>query len=436
MIRPLSNVRGALHQIDAIKALSTDPCNVRVLSDRVLYILQNLASNEVLYDSRYGEVLPNNLYRQTDPLSADGAIVESLQSELAQQLMENDMLLEKLDCICQAITDLATASGAYAGSEPDAEPGTYPPIGPGEDFESEGQYNTYKCEASNWLIDRFITTFNQLAVYDVDTWTQSTVTVLSGLIGGILSTFFLVGTGPLVAGYIIGLVRDLISGSGSFDFGDMKDAFAANHANLVCAVYEGVDAQSSRDNLLAAATSAGLSNVERDILELMLLYGMLNKLFEYDATIDGYPITSSCAGCSDPAGFQFLADGGTGTFRYDGTEFELSSSPFTTFHRIHFQVPNSIAVAGNWCLEWTFSNIHTGGPGNWNRTFYNYDTSAFDLSPVTSLPDNFPSLNTPVLLSLVQMNAINPFVVRAKIKPGFRGLGNGTAPYSGSNGCS
>src|SRR3970040_1780447 len=62
-IRNLARVGGAVHDVTHLESLAPDDCHVIILSERSLYILNNLSLGEVWYLARYAkQYLPGNLF--------------------------------------------------------------------------------------------------------------------------------------------------------------------------------------------------------------------------------------------------------------------------------------------------------------------------------------------------------------------------------------
>jgi len=62
-IRNLGRVGGAVHDVTHLETLNPDDCHVILLSERSLYILNNLSLGEVGYLARYAkQYLPGNLF--------------------------------------------------------------------------------------------------------------------------------------------------------------------------------------------------------------------------------------------------------------------------------------------------------------------------------------------------------------------------------------
>jgi hypothetical protein len=62
-IRNLARVGGSVHDVTHLETLNPDDCHVILLSERSLYILNNLSLGEVGYLARYAkQYLPGNLF--------------------------------------------------------------------------------------------------------------------------------------------------------------------------------------------------------------------------------------------------------------------------------------------------------------------------------------------------------------------------------------
>jgi hypothetical protein len=62
-IRNLARVGGSVHDVTHLESLDPDDCHVIILSERSLYILNNLSLGEVGYLARYAkQYLPGNLF--------------------------------------------------------------------------------------------------------------------------------------------------------------------------------------------------------------------------------------------------------------------------------------------------------------------------------------------------------------------------------------
>jgi len=62
-IRNLGRVGGTVHDVTHLESLDPDDCHVIILSERSLYILNNLSLGEVGYLARYAkQYLPGNLF--------------------------------------------------------------------------------------------------------------------------------------------------------------------------------------------------------------------------------------------------------------------------------------------------------------------------------------------------------------------------------------
>ncbi len=292
--RQISKVRGFVHDIDHVKTLSVIPSNARVLSDRVLYILQNLALEDISFFNRYGTIL-GATYEPVEPTSTDGQIVENVVSLVRDEL--NTMTLEQtLECICEKLSAIAVISAQDCGSNVDAEEEPTPPI-PGPDWPTQPSYDVYKCKAANWIMDGLDEIFLAFKLYDVAFWTSTTFSVVVGLVSAVILASVLTGFVGIVAGAVIAIATKLVTGAALIDLVDISSVLATDRVDFICALYGGTDTGESLSNFEAVAASSGLNSTEVSLLALILTNSTLNNLFEFSQTISDYTATTSCATC-------------------------------------------------------------------------------------------------------------------------------------------
>jgi len=292
--RLISKVRGFVHDIEHIKTLSVEPSNARVLSDRVLYILQNLALEDISFFNRYG-IISGATYEPVNPTSTDGQTVEDVVSLARDEL--NTMTLEQtLECICEKLSSIAVISAQDCGSNVDDDESTTPPI-PGPDWPTQPSYDVYKCKAANWIMDGLDEIFNAFKLYDVAFWSSTTFSVVVGLVSAVILASVLTGFVGIVAGAVIAIATKLVTGAALIDLVDISSVLATDRADFICALYSGADAGESLSNFEAEAAASGLNSTEVALLALILTNSTLNHLFQFSQTIDDYTETTSCAAC-------------------------------------------------------------------------------------------------------------------------------------------
>lgn len=411
-IRDSSRVRGSVFDLVRLMALSASDCNVLFVSSRTLSLIQTL-SREVAFDSRYSrEFLPGAEYviaDDSDELDDINEIVNNYELEVQDMSCDLNATLEAMTI---AIQNIAAVGCGSCGSELDPVSADPPPIGPGEDFPTIDDYDEYKCEAANWLVDGLEDVFVKLKVYDVDFWATTTLAAGSSLVTAILLTTLIGGAVVVIGGVVIALVSSLIIGS-TIDMTDILTVLDDEREALVCALYNGTDAESSRTAFLAELTTAGLNAAEVALLGLILTNELVNNLYVLDEDIEGHTITTACEGCGpDPCDMVIVY--GTGTITYDTQNFVITSEPHLGKHEINIQTPynNGGCGAANWCVEFDSTTI-TQPEGSLSRQLWCWKApSTFGNS---MFAPNFPALDTPYTVASIQFISATPFTATMRV---------------------
>lgn len=222
-------------------------------------------------------------------------------------------LLEKLNCICEAVTTTAE-TGQEAGTliDPPFSNGEVT-VGPGEQFPDIEAYLDAKCNVSNGIFD---------TIRDTVEWLENNNTqLLTGLFGGVTSGLIvaLALSGPVgwaiagVTGTIAGMAAYLIASS--IAFADLKTAMNDRHDEAVLALYDGGDAVLAKDAFIAAiaAGSPTPGAVELGLLDLMVSAQLVNQLFDPRPALADYqsPDPSPCVGWSHTFDFTISDQGWT-----------------------------------------------------------------------------------------------------------------------------
>lgn len=323
--RLLSRAGGFVHDITTVAALSDQQNNIRLLSDRSLYILQNLSQEDVTFLSRYGEMLGGDFYLPVLSGSPEESDVENAKDLIRRDL--NDMAVEDLlECICQAIGLLAEQGqvqleqGSAEGTTSDVPPsdGTVV-VGPGEKFPTQEAYYDAKCNAANGIFDTILVAIDWLDDNHAD--------LLAGQFGGVTTGLIaaLVAAGPvgwgtvLAASTVAGIATLLIRYS--LDFGDVSDALGEQHEECVKALYNGGNTIQARDGFMIELDNAATSTtlLEQELVGFMLSNSVLNQLFDIGDSVVSYdsPGPIVCGGFLQR--WQFVASGESWAFRDDST---------------------------------------------------------------------------------------------------------------------
>lgn len=326
--RALSRVGGFVHDIATVASLSDIPNNIRLLSDRSLYILQNLSTEDVTFLSRYGEILTGGFYLPVlagSPEEAD--VVDAV--DLVRKDLNSMGVEELLECICEG-TSALVEQGAIAGQavEAVASDGLVG-VGPDEQFPDQESYFNSKCSVANAIFDTILGLVDWLDDNDVD--------LIAGLFGGVTSGL-LVGvaiSGPM--GWAWALVSSLIAGLAgyivrlSINFSDLSAALADTHDECVLGLFNASDANAAKANFIAAADDGtpAITSVERGLLGLFLVSDMVNNLFSPRDDIVSYssPDPVDC-GTAILASWTFPVDAEGWTFRDDSAGASSASGVY------------------------------------------------------------------------------------------------------------
>ncbi len=323
--RLLSRVGGFVHDIDTVASLSDEPNNIRLLSDRSLYILQNLSLEDVTFLSRYGEMLGGDLYLPVLAGTPNASEVNDAIDLIRRDL--NSMGVEELlQCICENIgllSEAAAEAEARAGAE--STTSDIPPsdgsisVGPGEKFPTQEAYYNAKCNVANGIFDTILGSVD---------WLDSNVTaLLAGGFGGVTSAllFGLVISGPVGWGVIlaeatIGAISAMIVGY-VLNFDDISDALGEQHTELVTALYNAGNALQASENFITELDNAATPTtaLEQELVSLMLTNSVLNQLFDIGDTVVSYDSPDPVVCGSVLQRWPFTASGEGWVFRDDST---------------------------------------------------------------------------------------------------------------------
>lgn len=323
-----------------------------------------------------------------------------------------DSVITALEGIQDSIDNVAQASCGACGSEVDPESESTPPVGPGQPWPDINSYDTYKCRGANWVIDGLLDLFAKLELYDVSYWTTTTISAGAGLITSVILTTVLGGWVVVVAGAVVAMVTKLILGT-TIDLSDIKTVLTSERADLICALYNGSDADSSRSALEGVLSSGGLNVAETELVGLVLTNSVMNQLYEFNAEIDVWPETTSCAGCG-PQPCPYTVVHGVGVPTYDQQSFVMQSVPFSTYHTLNLASPSTGpgCSAGNWCVQFKSTDI-TIPEGTFSRQLWCWKTATTYGN--SSWPGAFPPLDTSLSAASIQFNSATPFSVTMKI---------------------
>lgn len=317
--RLLSRQGGFVHDINTVAALSDEPNNIRLLSDRSLYILQNLSLEEVTFLSRYGTLDGGDFYFPVLAGTPDASEVEGAIDLLRRDL--NSMAVEDLlECICRGLSLLGD-QGESEGQDIESTPsdGAFS-VGQGEQFPDQETYFDAKCRVANAIYDTVLG-----AVVWLD---DNNVDLLAGLFGGVTSGLIvgLLSAGPV--GWAVVFAASVLAGlSGylirySLSFADLEDALVDVRDECVLALYNASDTQTAEGEFLTAIENSAISTtpIERGVIAIILTSDVLNQLFEPRDDVASYESASPVdCGSALLQLWSFVASGESWSFRDDST---------------------------------------------------------------------------------------------------------------------
>lgn len=294
-IRVIARTKGYVHDIDKIKALS-DGCNLVVLSDRALYVLQNLAEADCQFPSRYGHILDDGLYI---PIELDGSEDEQAYQQTIYEI-SGGLSMGCLEDFQAALVAAIQAAGQTAGlccdvrtevtgqySEPDSttgNPGSEVPPGYGTTPNTPDDH----CLMSNYYYRQFIATLELFDTYNVLGWLavglSAGISQIIALLTEVLATAFV----PLVTGQfgaMIAIAEELL------DLPDtlltaMITALEADEEGFVCAMYTAGNVGQAQNNLGDWAQSNFTNIAQIGLMNAILNpYALAGLFFPSDAAL-------------------------------------------------------------------------------------------------------------------------------------------------------
>jgi len=315
--RPMSRVGGFVHDISVVAALSDEPSNIRLLSDRSLYILQNLSLEDITFLSRYGEILSGGFYLPVVSGSPEEGDVVDAVNIIRRDL--NSMSIEELlECICSTNQALVAQGAVVGQAVGDIASDGVVEVGEGQQFPDQESYFDGKCNVSNAIFDTILGMVNWLDDNDAD--------LEAGLFGGVTSGL-LVGarlSGPL--GWAWAVVSSFIAGVAGYilklvvDFPDLSAALVDTQDECVLGLFNASNAITARDSFIGAveAGTPTITSVESGLLGMLLVSDMINNLFAPRDDIVNY-VSPSPVDCGSALlqVWPFVASGEGWTFRDD-----------------------------------------------------------------------------------------------------------------------
>ncbi len=427
--RLIERAMGFVHDIEKLPSLSDVANNIRLLSDRSLYILQNLSGEDVTFLSRYGEIEQDGFYLPVQEGSPEAETVYNAVNLIRRDL--NDMTVEDtLECICDQLKEIAGAVSAAQGNSCGCEIGTDVETSDGEEggplpdpvngvaYEEQSAITDRKCLAANYIHMSIRDVVDELKLNRADQYAFAGLAFVLSIVATVVGALIL-GPFGLLLGAVAGsfLSMALLLFKGSFSLTLLLTAITADQDGAVCALFEAGSASDARDAYTTHLLAEGATSVEIEFVEYLLSNNLLNLLFfawgDSESVIEDVTPVSNCSTCAEYCGFDLVF--GTGTIEYDGSEFVLSSVDSGGSERIRIQIP--LQPAGEGCnreVTVVSATYEVGGP-NWLRELYCMD----DVTAYDRIFDGqgaaFPS--TPQDIAILDARNGDPFTITLTIDP-------------------
>jgi len=285
---------GAVHSIEHIESLSDTRNRLLCVSDRTLYLLQNVVQQDVQFLARYAIEFAGHLYRAPTPgdESSELVLLVANQAELEIQDMScelADILTEKLDAIAQAILAINQGSDLMqAVCCPEDNPllasGYYDEEG--ELNPPEGEYDQFCCRARTWA-HNYIE-----AAIELQAKKRQVGELALGLMSFLLVKLS-IGVGAILA-LGIALIDVILDEDENTFTSVLEDAYE----DLACAVYTSDTSTEAKAKVLAVISDLPDLNArtKNNMLANMVSFAALNKVFNNMS--DCMPsLGFDCSGC-------------------------------------------------------------------------------------------------------------------------------------------
>lgn len=335
-IREEAHIKGSVHDVVKLAALSGDDCHILFVSSRTLYILANYAMGEVDYLGRYAkDIFDGGLVDVVDGGDTEEEFVREVANQFGLEVIPvcEDLIpsIEQISIQLGLINGSIQAAGILdgccvpVGSNPEAPAPTLgdPEVDdPPEDWGDWATYNTYKCRAANKIADDWITTLSNLATLSGAVAAIGALALgaffSTSLLSGILVGLMILGFSAFTAAAIIigALVLIVLGGVGLLAyFADLGQDISDTKEDLVCQLYDAQSPAAAKvvvvDFTLDVAALIDYDPGDDDtlfqaqlsaIVDALFNESVTNKLFELDDEIDTYVGDIDCVVCEPGEG--------------------------------------------------------------------------------------------------------------------------------------
>lgn len=445
--RRIERSAGFVHDIAKVSSLTDEQLNLRLLSDRSLYILQNLSELDVTFISRYGEILGGGFYNPVQSGTSEAGEVETAIDIIRRDL--NDMSIEDtLACVCDSLKDISAGITAALGASESCEVGTdvettdgqeggpLPDPVNGLDYSAADPIVDRKCLAANYIHQSIVAVISDLKLKRADQYLVSGLAFVLQLTSTILVGAILTGPFALliaaVAGAMVGLAVLLLKAS--FSLALLETALLSDEAGAICALFEATTADGARTNYTTHLLGEGATSAEIAAIEYFLPNNILNLLFfawgDSEAAISAVTPTHDCSTCSvGGCQWKFSTEfpgvpTGSGSLLKDGGSRVLTAEIHTDLvYRIYLELETTTGFPGQACDGDVFVNSEIvitsiDPPGTevllgervmrwWNGAVWSTANLPF---PISSDPD--------IDIAQMWLSGSSPFTITCELTPG------------------
>lgn len=331
---------GAIHDLIKVGDMDPSPCHLLCVSERTLYLLHNLAAEDITYRARYAIELGQGVFRPvdlSDPEWNDFTdAVEGFQLEVIDMTCDIEAGLESigdgLTAIAESMANQPGGCGAIDVNLPGADCISEIPneewegsaeIDPGEegegdpvpdDFETWEEYYAYKCDAAHYIWQILRNMFAAtMGLGGLQLTSAIIVPAIAGAAGMLPAVLTPVGFVVFVGAIIVVGGLSILAITESFQMIEYLDD---NKDDIICALYESgtsADAVTALTTILEDAVQfivwpAGLSGISGALDDAMgLAFSQLanNNVVEplFRLMVEVTQAGNDCEGCDQPTGF-------------------------------------------------------------------------------------------------------------------------------------
>ena len=347
---------GAIHDLAQVGDKDPSPCHLLCVSERTLYLLHNLAAEDITYRARYAIEFGQGVFRpvdRNDPEWQDYTdAVQGFQLEVMEMTCDIEAGLESIGAglsdIADSMANLSGGCGAVTVNMPGADCISEIPnedwegsaeLDPGEegegdpvpdDFETWEEYYAYKCDAAHYIWQILRNMFAAtMGLGGLQLTSAIIVPAIAGAAGMLPAVLTPVGFVTFVGAIIVVGGLSILAITESYQMIEYLDD---NKDDIVCALYESgtsADAVTALTTILEDAVQfivwpAGLSGISAALDDAMgLAFSQLanNNVVEplFRLMVEVTQAGNDCDGCDQPGGFC----AGTYTFDDDIDDFEV-----------------------------------------------------------------------------------------------------------------